>query len=162
MLLYEVQYSYIHFPAVPDKPSVISVTPDRRSLLVMWAYTNPPLNEGAVVSGYHVYLDGQRVQEIPNNAVTMFNITSLTPFTNYTVQVSAYNTRGNGMEQEGPRSDLMTVTTLGDCMFTQMPSQLYYNVVINKCSAWPTSVFQKMVFLYFNIANYQLAVPHPA
>ena len=88
----------------------------------MWAYTNPPLSEGAVVFGYHVYLDGQSVQKIPNNAVTMFNITSLTPFTNYTVQVSAYNTRGDGMEQEGPRSNPMTVTTLEDCTFPQKHS----------------------------------------
>ena len=119
-IVYEVHSTFC--PAVPDKPSMINVTLDRRSLLVMWAYTSPPLSEGAVVSGYHVYLDGQRVQEIPKNAVTMFNITSLTPFTNYTVQVSAYNTRGDGMEQEGPWSDPVTVTTLGDCTFPQKHS----------------------------------------
>ena len=82
----------------------------------MWDYTNPSLSEGAVISGYHVYLDGQRVQKILNSTMTTFIITSLSPFTNYSVEISAYNTRGDGTEQEGPRSDPVTAVTLGECM----------------------------------------------
>ena len=80
----------------------------------MWNYTNPLLSEGAVISGYRVYLDGQRVRELTSSSMNQFNITSLSPFTNYTVEVSAYNTRGDGVQQEGPRSDAMTITTMED------------------------------------------------
>ena len=100
---------------MPDKPTGINITPNTRSLLVMWDYTNPLLSEGAVISGYHVYLDGERVQKILDSATTTFNITFLSPFTNYSVEISAYNTRGDGTEQEGPRSDPVTAVTLGDC-----------------------------------------------
>lgn len=70
-------------------------------------------NEGPLIAGYYVYLDGQRIQIRIQG--TQFNITGLTPFTNYTVEVSAFNTRGDGTEQEGPRSDPTTETTLGEC-----------------------------------------------
>ena len=99
---------------MPDKPTVTGITPNRRSLLVTWDYTNPSLSEGAVISGYHVYIDGQRNQTVSNSAMTTFNITSLSPFTNYSVEISAYNTRGDGMEQEGPRSDPVTEMTQED------------------------------------------------
>ena len=79
----------------------------------MWNYTNPLISEQAVISGYHVYLDGQRVRELTSSSMNQFNITSLSPFTNYIVQVSAYNTRRDGEQQEGPRSEAMTITTLG-------------------------------------------------
>ena len=81
----------------------------------MWNYTNPLLSEGAVISGYRVrlYLDGQGVRELTSSSMNQFNITSLSPFTNYTVEVSAYNTRRDGEQQEGPRSEAMTITTLG-------------------------------------------------
>ena len=98
---------------MPDKLTMISITPEKRSLLVMWNYTNPLLSEGAVISGYHVYLDGQGVRELTSSSMNQFNITSLSPFINYTVEVSAYNTRGDGEQQEGPRSEAMTITTLG-------------------------------------------------
>ena len=80
----------------------------------MWNYTNPLLSEGAVIAGYRVYLDGQRVRELTSSSMNQFNITSLSPFTNYTVEVSAYNTNGDGEQQEGPRSDAMTVATMED------------------------------------------------
>ena len=92
---------------------MIGITPERRSLLVMWNYTNPQLSEGAVLAGYRIYLDGQRVRELTSSSMNQFNITSLSPFTNYTVEVSAYNTRGDRVQQEGPRSDAVTITTLG-------------------------------------------------
>ena len=93
---------------------MISITPERRSLLVLWSYTNPLLSEGAVISGYRVYLDGQRVRELTSSSMNQFNITSLSPFTNYTVEVSAYNTNRDRVQQEGPRSDAMTITTMED------------------------------------------------
>ena len=77
----------------------------------MWTYTNPPLSEGPVISGYRVYVDGQRMG---GTAETQFNIAPLLPFTDYTVEVSAYNTRGDGVEQEGSRSDSVSERTLED------------------------------------------------
>ena len=101
--------------AVPDSPAIDNITPGRSSLPVTWSYTNPPLAEGAVISGYRVYLNDSRNGEVTGSAVTQFNITSLSPFTYYSVQVSAYNTRGDGVQQEGPRSEVIAVRTLAEC-----------------------------------------------
>ena len=98
--------------AVPDRPMITVINSEVRTLVVSWTYTNPPLNEGPVITGYYVYLDGQR---IPTRIhITQFNISGLTPFTNYTVEVSAFNTGRDGSEQEGPRSDPRTGVTLGE------------------------------------------------
>ena len=95
---------------VPDRPIITTITPNVTSLLVSWT------NEGPSITGYYVYLDSQRIHtEIRGTRV---NITGLAPFTNYTVEVSAFNTRGDGTEQEGPRSDPRTETTLGECTYT--------------------------------------------
>ena len=79
----------------------------------MWNYTNPVLSEGAVISGYHVYLDGQRVEELTGSSMNQYSFVTLQPFTNYTVEVSAFNTRGDGMKQEGARSNPLSARTSG-------------------------------------------------
>ena len=101
---------------VPDRPAIASITPGRTSLLVSWTYTNPPLAEGAVISGYRVYFNDSLVGEVTDSGATTteFNITSLSSFTYYFVQVSAYNTR-DGVQQEGPRSDVVITRTLAEC-----------------------------------------------
>ena len=81
----------------------------------MWTYSNPPLTEGAVIAGYHVYVTSTQHTANRTTSQTQLNIAGLTPFTNYTVEVSAYNTRGDGVEQEGPRSDPAIERTLGEC-----------------------------------------------
>ena len=63
-----------------------------------------------MISGYRLYLDNSLRVEVTGFAVTQYNITSLSPFTNYTVQVSAYNTRGEGL-----RSNAVTTRTLAEC-----------------------------------------------
>ena len=107
----------LNFPTctVPDSPSIVSITPGRTSLLVSWTYTNPPLAEGAVISGYCVYLNGSQNGEVTDSSTTQFNITSLSPFTYYSVQVSAYNTGGDAVQQEGPRSEQVITRTLTEC-----------------------------------------------
>ena len=105
-----------HICTVPDSPSITSITPGRSSLLVAWTYTNPLLAEGAVISGYRVYLNDSQNGEVTDSSTTQFNITSLSPFTYYSVQVSAYNMR-EGVVQEGSRSDIMTQRTEEDCKF---------------------------------------------
>ena len=105
-----------HICTVPDSPSIASITPGRSSLLVAWSYTNPLLAD-AVISGYHVYLNDSQNGEVIDSSTTQFNITSLSPFTYYSVEVSAYNTREGGVEQEGPRSDVMAHRTDEDCEF---------------------------------------------
>ena len=84
----------------------------------MWNYTNPLLSEGAVISGYHVYIDGslidgQRVEELTGSSINQYSFVTLQPFTNYTVEVSAFNTRGDGIKQEGSRSDPLSLMTSG-------------------------------------------------
>ena len=79
----------------------------------MWTYTNPA--EGAVINGYHIYINGSLRKTITTNTAQL-NVTlpGLTPFTNYTVEVSAFNTRGDGTDQEGQRSDPVTEMTQED------------------------------------------------
>ena len=105
----------IFFLTVPDKPTTVTIIPEGRSLLIMWTYSNPPLTEGAVIAGYHVYVTSTQHTANRTTSQTQLNIAGLTPFTNYTVEVSAYNTRGDGVEQEGPRSDPAIERTLGEC-----------------------------------------------
>ena len=98
---------------MPDRPVMLQVTTEARSLLATWTYSNPPLAQGAVISGYRVYIDGSLYD---TTTATQLNISGLTPFTNYTVEVSAFNTRRDGTVQEGPRSEPRMETTLGECM----------------------------------------------
>ena len=97
---------------MPAQP-VVSVDGRNRSLLVTWTYDNPPLSE-AVIDGYRVYRDGVMVVDVPATQ-RQFIVDSLDPFTNYTVEVLAYN-RINGEVQLGPRSEPVTEETLQDCM----------------------------------------------
>ena len=95
---------------------MLQVTTEARSLLAMWTYSNPPLAEGAVISGYRVYINSSNYRLNHTTSDTQLNVIGLTPFTNYTVEVSAFNTRGDGSVQEGPRSDPITAVTPGECM----------------------------------------------
>ena len=98
---------------MPDSPVIRQVLTETRSLLVTWAYTNPPLSGGAVIDGYHVYVDSS-LRHTTDASATHLNVSGLTPFTNYTVEVSAFNTRMDGRVQEGPTSDSFTNMTLED------------------------------------------------
>ena len=96
---------------MPDHPEILRVATETRSLQAEWTYSNPP--EGAVIDGYRIYIDGLLSQDT-NSATQSVSIEGLTPFTNYTVEVSAFNTLGDGTVQEGPRSDPVTNMTLAD------------------------------------------------
>ena len=98
---------------------MLQVTTETRSLLAVWTYLNP--REGAVIDGYHVYINGLLNRDT-TSARQNISIEGLTPFTNYTVEVSAFNTLGDGTVQEGPRSDPVTEMTLADGG--------YYNIII--------------------------------
>ena len=98
---------------MPDRPVLLQVTTEARSLSATWTYSNPPLSEGAVIYGYRVYVNCL-LNSTTTTAQPSISISGLTPFTNYTVEVSAFNTRGDGTVQEGPRSDPVTETTLGE------------------------------------------------
>ena len=102
--------------SVPAQP-VVSVEGRSRSLLVTWTYDNPPLSE-AVIDGYRVYQGGMMVVDVPATQ-RQLTIDNLDLFTNYTVEVLAYN-RFNGVVQLGPRSEPSTAVTLGGCMSIQL------------------------------------------
>ena len=93
---------------MPDRPVILQVTTEARSLLATWTYSNPPLAQGAVINGYRVYINGSLYD---TTTATQLNISGLTPFTNYTVEVSAFNMRGDGTVQDGPRSEPVTDMT---------------------------------------------------
>ena len=112
-IAYHVNFNL--YSIAPDQPVIVQVITEARSLLANWTYSNPPLNEGAVIHGYRVYINGL-LSGTTTTAQLSISITGLTPFTNYTVEVSAFNTRGDGTVQEGSRSDPVTETTLGEGM----------------------------------------------
>ena len=91
---------------------MLEVNVGARSLLATWTYSNPPLDAGAMINGYRVYVNGLLTDTTEQ---LNSNVSGLTPFTNYTVEVSAFNQQGDGTEQEGPRSEPVTETTLEDC-----------------------------------------------
>jgi hypothetical protein len=92
---------------------MLRVTTQARSLLAVWTYSNPPLAEGAVIDGYRVYINGL-LNDTTSATQMNISIEGLTPFTNYTVEVSAFNTLPDGTVQEGPRSDPVMETTQED------------------------------------------------
>ena len=105
---------------------MLQVTTETRSLRANWTYLNPP--EGAVINGYRVYIN-DLLNRDTTSAAQNISIEGLTPFTNYTVEVSAFNTLEDGTVQEGPRSDPVTEMTLADGR--------YYNT--NYSNWWPYS-----------------------
>ena len=77
----------------------------------MWE-TVPCPHKGAPITDYKLnYTNGSDsyTANIAGEENTQYNLTGLTPFTNYSVQVAAVNDRGTG-----PYSTPLTVETLQD------------------------------------------------
>ena len=102
---------------------MLRVTTETRSLQAVWTYPNPP--EGAMISGYRIYINGLLNRVTTYSATQSVSIEELTPFTNYTVEVSAFNSF-NGTIQEGPRSDPVTNVTLADGRYYNYNNNYYY------------------------------------
>ena len=133
---------------MPDRPEILQITTEDRSLLATWTYSNPPLTEGAVISGYRVYINSSNYRLNRTAPDTQLTVTGLTPFTNYTVEVSAFNTRGDGSVQEGPRSDPTIAVTLGILMFVADPPMVPRGQRVTlRCTitAQPTVNFSEIV-----------------
>ena len=91
---------------MPAPPTITAVTEKTSSsLTVSWTYDNPP--SGAVISGYNIYVDGALVGTTSGEDM-QYTITGLNPFTNYSIEVSAFN------ENEGLRSDVVTALTIAE------------------------------------------------
>ena len=101
-------------PIAPDRPEMLQVATAARSLLATWNYSNPPLSQGPLINGYRLYVKGSNYILNHTTSDLWLNVTGLTPFTNYTVQVLAFNTMGDGSIQRGPMSDSVTAMTLED------------------------------------------------
>ena len=105
ILLYVCRHFQIVFlfHSVPAPPAIPVVTErTSSSLTVSWTYDNPP--SGAVILGYNIYVDGALVGTTSGEDMR-YTITGLNPFTNYSIEVSAFN------ENEGLRSDVVTALT---------------------------------------------------
>ena len=98
-------------------------------------YSNPSLAD-AVINGYHVYIN-DRLNH--TTTATQLNVTGLAPFTNYTVEVSAFNTRSDGTEQEGPRSEPTTEATLSEAG-TRLLSYITMLECMQSLHSWQTSL----------------------
>ena len=86
---------------------------ESRSLSVLWG-TVPCPHQGGPITGYrlrYVYSNGSDsyTVNLAGECNTQYNLTGLTPFTNYSVQVAAVNDRGTG-----PYSTPLIVETLQD------------------------------------------------
>ena len=104
---------YVFSPAPTDAPAggLNSTSVKSRSLSVVWG-TVPCSHQGGPIKGYRLRYskcsDSYSVN-ITGEENTQYNLTGLTPFTNYSVQVAAVNDRGTG-----PYSTPLTVETLQD------------------------------------------------
>ena len=91
---------------MPAPPTITAVTEKTSfSLTVSWTYDDPP--SGAVVSGYNIFVDGALVGTTSREDM-QYTITGLDPFTNYSIEVSAFN------ENEGLRSDVVAAMTIAE------------------------------------------------
>ena len=98
-------------PAPTGAPGGLSSTSvDSRSLSVVWG-TVPCPHQGGPITGYRLYYSNgsdSYTVNITGEENRQYNLTKLTPFTSYSLQVAAVNDRGTG-----PYSTL-TVETLQD------------------------------------------------
>ena len=72
---------------------------ESRSLSVVWE-TVPCPHQGGPITGYRLrYINGSDsyTVNITGEENTQYNLTGLTPFTSYSVQVAAVNDRGTGL-----------------------------------------------------------------
>ena len=94
---------------VPASPTGLLVSGKTNSMLtVSWTYDHP--DSGENIFGYSIYVDGEIVGTTSND-VMQYNITGLDPFTNYSIQVTAFN------DNNGPRSDAVVAMTEEDSEF---------------------------------------------
>ena len=99
---------HVSSPAPTGAPGgLTSTSVESRSLSVVWG-TVPCPHQGGPITGYRLrYSNGT---SIVNTTGEKYNLTGLTPFTSYSVQVAAVNDGGTG-----PYSDpALTVETLQD------------------------------------------------
>ena len=88
-----------HFNIVPSKPENVRVKAlDAFTLRVSWS---PPKEENGIIKRYVVYYrkkDGSKELNTSIDTLNFLdsNITGLMPFTNYTIQIEAYTSKGAG------------------------------------------------------------------
>ena len=111
--LTSVHELHVSFSAPTGAPGgLTSTSVESRSLSVVWG-TVPCPHQGGPITGYRLcYSNGSDsyTVSITGKGRRQYNLTELSPFTSYYVQVAAVNDRGTG-----PYSDLaLTVETLQD------------------------------------------------
>ena len=101
----------LSFPAPTGAPGgLTNKSVETRSLGVMWGTVPCPQQRGSI-TGYRLrYTNGTSiVNSTAGEGSRQYNLTGLTPYTSYSVQVAAVNDGGTG-----PYSTLLTVETLQD------------------------------------------------
>ena len=91
---------HVSSPAPTGAPRGLNITPVKsRSLSVEWGAV-PCLHQGGPITGYILHYSingsGSYTVNITGEENRQYNLTELTPFTNYSVQVAAVNDRGTG------------------------------------------------------------------
>ena len=92
-----------------------------RSIMVTWD-TIECIQRNGIITNYTVVFQEQGGANVPGNVNIVnrtFSATEFTPFTNYTFQVAGVNDVATG-----PLTDIITITTDEDGLFSIMQKQL--------------------------------------
>ena len=103
-------------PLVPTgDPQGLNITSiESRSLVVVWGTVPCPHQRGSI-TGYRLrYSNGTSIVNTTGEESRYHNLTGLTPFTSYSMQVAAVNTGGTGPYSK----PAFTVLTLQDGVLT--------------------------------------------
>ena len=110
--MYMICSSYVFFISAPAgaPAGLTSTSVGSRSLSVVWGIV-ACLEQRGPITGYRLrYSNGTSIMNTTGQERRHHNLTGLTPYTSYSVQVAAVNNKGTG-----PYSDpILTVETLQD------------------------------------------------
>ena len=82
--------------AVPERPvDLMAIEIQSRFIVINWT---EPHDNNAPISGYYIFVNDITIMH--SSIETKYNITELSPYTNYTISVLAFNTIGNSSVSE--------------------------------------------------------------
>ena len=125
--------NHVSSPAPTGAPGGLTNTSvEGRSLSVEWG-TVPCPHQGGPITGYTLrYSNGTSIVNTTGEGSRQHELTGLTPFTNYSVQVAAMNDGGTGPYSDTP----LTMETLQDGEYMKSVQLMFYHVIVMFSSSW--------------------------
>ena len=135
----------------PGSPNLVSVlgNASARCFVLTWS---PPGTPNGVPRYYFVYykpIDVRQVRDVDeykrlNVTAKWANLTMLTPFTQYSVEVAAVNVRSHdGQVLEGQRSTAIVANTAEDGKFLLYTTSIFLDIVKTSIMGMFVDLFQK-------------------